>query len=330
MTLIPLVPGKTEVQLTARGRANKVPPALLEAPGGLYPLKSAAFEVDEYRIMSGWPVPIPDCDIQIQCLVSAEGDVIGNRDSPTALTTNAAMRWVADDSYYDELTGQWSPIQGGVGPWLTSPDSAPTLYNDYEYTIGNERFVNMTVLNFDSDTADYMWNDLSLFMGGTSGYTVLMVMSPNSIYGNNTDVVENALWSPDDTTVADPSKNWASFGVRSQAAWLTTESTPAQVGVPLGNGLANNAPTYLVLVVSRPQTTLYAASGPSNVQIKALASGSTPVPLSTRFWLGKSPFPNTSTVDMALLDLSIYGDPLSRTDVVNEITALSTVYGGDS
>ena len=62
---------------------------LLNVPGGLYPLKSAAFEVDEYRIMAGWPVPVPDCDIRIQCLVSAEGDVLGNRDSPTALITEA-------------------------------------------------------------------------------------------------------------------------------------------------------------------------------------------------------------------------------------------------
>jgi hypothetical protein len=323
MAQVPVVPGKTEVQVTARGRANKIPPQLLDVPGGLYPLKSAAFEVDEYRIMSGWPIPVPDCDIQIEVLVSAEGDVLGNRDAPTALTTEAGMRWVADDSYFDQVTCEWTPIQGHVSPWVSTPDHLPTLITDFEYRFGDERFVGMTALNFDSDTADYMWNDLGLFMGGTSGYTVLMVLSPSSVYGN-ADVVENALWCPADLT-----GNWVSLTVRSQSIWMTTESKPAQQGVPITNALSSTAPTYLAMVVSRPQTTLYAASGPSKVLHRALAAGAVPVPLNTSFWLGNSPSVGASTMDMALLDLSIYGDALSRADVVNEITTLAKVYGGD-
>jgi hypothetical protein len=35
-------------------------------------------------------------------------------------------------------------------------------------------------------------------------------------------------------------------------------------------------------------------------------------------------------MDMALMDLSIYGKPLTKAQVVAEITTLSTVYGGDS
>jgi len=324
MAQVPVVPGKTEVQVTARGKANRIPPALREVPGGLFPLKSAAFEVDEYRIMSGWPVPVPDCDIQIDCLVSAEGDILGNRDAPTALVTDAEMRWVADSSYYDQVTCQWSPIQGHVTPWTSTPDHLPTLLTDFEYRYGDERFVGMSALNFDSDTTDYMWNDLGLFMGGTSGYTVLMVLSPNSVYGN-TDVEENALWCPDELT-----GNWVSFTVRSQGIWMTTESQSPQQGVAISNALSDTAPTYLAMVVDRPRTTLYAASGPSRVLHRALAAGSAPVPLNTSFWLGNSPSPGASTMDMVLMDLSIYGDALSKTDVVNEFTTLATVYGGDT
>lgn len=325
MTQVPITPGKTEVQLLARGRANKIPPRLLEVPGGLYPMKSAAYEVDEYRIMSGWPVPVPDADIRIQCLVSAEGDVLGNRDAPTALTTNADMRWVADVNYYDQTTLQWTPIQGHVPPWETTPEHAPSLITDYEYRIGDERFIEMTALNFDSNTTDYMWNDLSLVMGGTSGYTVLMVISPNSIYGNDEDVTDNALWGPDSTD-----GSWVSFAVKNQAVYMTTESMPEQKGVAIGNALSSTAPTYLALVVSRPQTTLYAASGSSRVLVKALAAGRVPESLSTRFWLGNNPSPTSATMDMALLDLGIYGNPLTKSEVVAEITTLSTVYGGDT
>ena len=325
MAIVSAVPGHTEAQLTARGRAHRIPPALLQAPGGLYPLKSAAFEVDEYRIMAGWPVPVPDCDIRIECLVSAEGDVLGNRDAPTALLTGADMRWVADSSYYDQISGQWTPIQGSSGPWLTTPESAPTLVTDYEYAVGDERFVGMSALNFDSNTGDYMWNNLDLTMGGVLGYTVLMVMSPNSIYGNDDTVESNALWGPDSID-----GNWVMFTVKDQAIWMTTEEQPAQKGVPFGNALASTAPTYVALVVNRPLTTLYAASGPSRVLKRSLAAGAAPEPLSTRFWLGNGPFLDAATMDMALLDLGIYGNPLSRAQVTAEIAALSSVYGGDT
>src|ERR1044072_2518341 len=118
MADVSMVPGRTEIQLTARGRASRIPPEIRDVPGGLYPLMSSGWEVDEYRLMAGWavagrgcgirvggladewrlragwPVPVPDCDIRIECLVSAEGDILSNRDSPTALITNATMRWV--------------------------------------------------------------------------------------------------------------------------------------------------------------------------------------------------------------------------------------------
>ena len=325
MASVPIKPGKTEVQLTAHGRANRIPPLLANVPGGLHPLMSAAYEVDEYRIMSGWPVPVPDHDIRIECLVSAEGDKLGNRDAPTALLTNADMRWVADTNYYDQTSLLWSAIQGNVSPWQTDTDHAPSLITDYEYRVGDERFVDMTALNFDSNTTDYMWNNLDLIMGGTYGYTVIMVMSPNSIYGNDAAVVDNALWGPDSTD-----GSWVMFTVNDQAVFMTTEGIPAQKGVALGNGLDSSAPTYLAMVVGRPQTTLYAASGPSRVLAKSLPAGEAQQPLSTRFWLGNGPFSTSATMDMALLDLGIYGNPLTRTEVVSEFTLLNGVYGGDT
>ena len=322
MTQLFPVPGKTEIQLTARGRGQRVPQELRDVPGGLYPLMSAAFEIDEYRMMSGWPVPVPDCDIRIDCLVTGDGAVLTERTDPMALVTTADLRWVADDAYYDQITGQWAAIQGSA-VWEGAPENLPTLVNDYEYTIGDERFNNMKGLNFDSDTHDYLSINLDLIMGGTSGYTVIMVVSPNSIYGNNTDVIENALWGPQDTDGA-----WVDFTLRDQSVFMTTESLPTQQGVAIGNALSAEAPYYLVLVVQRPMTTLYAASGPGNVASKPLAAGQSETPLSTRFWLGNSPAPACATTDMMLLDLSIYGNPLLQGDVVNEIATLSSVYGG--
>ena len=343
MAQVPIVPGNTDIQLKAVGRGHKVPPELLEMPGGLYPLKSAAFEVDEYRLMAGWPVPVPDCDIQVQCLATADGALLGNRDSPLALTTAADMRWVADSDYYDQISYQWLPIQGDPSPWLTSSDSAPTLVTDYEYRNGDERFTSMTALNFDSNTSDYMWNDLGQFMGGTTGYTVIMAMSPNSIYGNDPTITSHGLWGPDPGgPLWDPDHPptdfaWVLFTLSNQAVNLRTESHTEQQGVAFGNALSGTAPTYLALVVNRPpdpagrpMVTLYAASGSSSVHHKALVAQGAPGPLSASFWLGNGPFPGVGTADMALFDLGIYANPLTADQVVAEITALSTVYGGDS
>lgn len=325
MAVVPVVPGRTKVSLTGRGRATWIPPEVLDVPGGLYPLMSAAFEVDEYRIKDGWPVPVPDLDIRIDCLVSAEGAVLGNRDEPTALVTGADMRWVADTNFFDQITGQWTPIQSNVSPWKSTPATMPSLITDYEYRFGDERFVGMTALNFDSDTADCMTNDLSLSMGGTMGYTLIMVMSPNSIYGNDPTVYENALWGPQTTD-----GNWVMFTVRGQEVWMTTEEEQPQMGVAIGNALASTAPCYVAMVVNRPTTTLYAAVGPAQILSKSLAAGAAPEPLSTRFWLGNAPFPQTATVDMALLDLGIYGNPLTAAEVATEFSELSKVYGGET
>src|SRR5262245_16251736 len=194
MTLVKVVLGPTEIQLTATGKANRIPPMLSDIPGGLYPLQSAAFEVDQYRIMSGWPVSVPQCDIQIDCLVNGSGMTLSNRPGPTEVATNADLRWVADVDYYNEETLLWRPMQSDSSPWESSTDHNPTLVTNYEYRFGDDRFTDVTALNFDSDTADYMFIDLDLSLGGTSGYTLIMVANLNSIYGNNTAVKDNALW----------------------------------------------------------------------------------------------------------------------------------------
>ena len=234
---------------------------------------------------------------------------------------------MADSSYYDTTTLTWTAMQGDISPWRSSEGSSPTLITDYEYRVGDERFVDMTALNFDSDTGDYMWNDLALAMGGTSGYTVIMVLSPNSVYGNNEDAIANALWGPPDV---EKEGSWTAFSVTDRAVWMTTDEEPAQKGVAIGDQLNLSAPTYLALVVGRPQTSLYAAVGPSQVRVKSLVGGPDPVPQRSDFLLGSGPLATTETMDMALLDLGVYANQLSISQVRREFASLSQVYGGDT
>src|SRR5262245_25688426 len=103
--------GTTGVTLAARAKGRKIPPALLQVPGGLYPMYSAAYEVDEYRLLNGWPTAVPPLDIRIHCLVSADGEKLTVRDSPLGVVTEASYRWVADFNYYDPIALQWTPVQ---------------------------------------------------------------------------------------------------------------------------------------------------------------------------------------------------------------------------
>lgn len=327
MAIKQMKPGATAISATAITKAGVVPKQIRELPGGLYPLHSAAFEMDEYRIMAGWPVPLPAYDIRIQTMMTADGTVVADRDPPTSLTTNADMRWIADSSYWDLTSLRWAPIQGEVPPWTASPGSDPTLITDYEYVVEDERFVEMTCLNFDSDTRDYLANDLNLVMGGSNGYTVIWVLSPNSVYGNNDDIPANGLWGP--MTNADTPPGWFSLTIRGNYVYLQNDSSPDMRGVTIGMGQRSNAPMYLAMVVGRPQATLYAASGPSSIRSRRIPTWEGDHALRGDFWLGRTPL-TPGTADMALFDLGIYGDMLTAAQVGAEFASLSTIYGGDT
>jgi hypothetical protein len=334
MAVIAVKAGYTNVTAGVTARPGVVPPALKEAPGGLYPLKSSAWEIDEYRILSGWPVPVPDYDIHCEVMVSADdGSTLDNRDAAAGIVTGADLRWLADDSYWDQTSLTWTALQGEAPPWTAAANRTPTLVTDYDYAIDDERFTSMTVLNFDSDTKDYLACDLGGIMGGSLGYTVIMVLNPNSIYGDDPTVVEKALWGPPytgDPAHPYPNTNWVMFSIRERAICMTTERSPRQVGPSIGDFLATDRPCYVALVVRRPTTAIYVATGPSNIRLKSLAvNGRASDTMDTRFWLGDAAATDSGTMDMALFDLGIYANPLTQTEVKTEFGLLSQAYGGD-
>lgn len=338
MAAVTLNPGLTEIVHAAAVNVNSVPPQATEAPGGLYPMVARAFEMDEYRIMAGWPVPVPPVDIRSETLCSTDGELLADRDDPTGVLTGALIRWVADPTLYDETALVWRPAQNSTGTvinWTTSVSYAPTLINDYQYRVGDERFTH-NALNFDSDSSQHMWADFTPTIGGASGYTLIMVMSPNSTYGNNVGVPYNGIWSPGGATpvgstfVEDPGSYWMSVTAQGYYLYLQTESSDRTRGISIQPGLNSSAPTMIAVVFDRPETFFYVGPGPSSIRVKSIPTGDTPVPLNNSYVLGRSTGDVLHTADMALLDLGLYADRLSATDVANEFAILSQVYGGDS
>jgi hypothetical protein len=325
------------VVLEAQARLSENPPQATVAPGGLYPLHAAAYEVDEYRIMAGWPVPVPPYEIRANTMISAIGEVFAQRSDPTSVVTDATVRWVADADYYSVTDLKWRPLS--VGPlnmdWGTSGNYAPVLIPEYEYRVKNERFYR-TALNFDSDTRKHMWLDMSGVMGGLSGYTVIMVMSPNSQYGNNLSVPYNGLWCPGrpspgtDTFTEDTGDSWMGITMQGQYLYLETESKERTRGISINPALNDNAPMYLAMVFQRPDVVFYVGEGPSSVRVKTLPSGeAAATSLNGEIVLGRTTGDVLHTADMALFDLGIYTKLLTATEVAAEFSKLSQAYGGD-
>jgi hypothetical protein len=336
VTNVHLIPGQIAVEATASARVNLINQTAAGAPGGLYPLHSRTFVLDEYRLLSGWPVPVPPYDIRATVNISAVGEVVSYREDPTAYQTGAVFRWVADSQFVDPSTLEWKSFQGHLS-FQTSVEFSPVLMDDYEYRIKSERF-HRTVLNFDSDEKSHMWLDLGPTLGGAAGYTLLFVMSPLSAYGNNSDVPYNGLWCPGRPTgVPDgggdvdetQEPHWFSITQMGQYLYHETEEVSNIRTVPISPELQSSAPMYLAVVVGRPTTTFYAGSGPANLRTANVRAGTNAVPLHDFVVLGRSHGDVNHTMDMALFEVGIYANQLTPLEVISEVATLARTYGGD-
>ncbi len=334
--MVRLRPTPVEITLAAEMRLNEDAPQVYEAPGGLYPLRSRAFELEEYRLMAGWPVPQPRYDIHANPMVSGAGSTFTDRVTPNNIKTGALTRWIPDPVYYDTAALRWRPVQDQTTGifWQSSVNPMPTLITDYTYRLGTEVFVRQA-LNFDSDASKHLWADLTATLGGSAGYTVIMVMSPNSVYGNDETVPFNGLWCPGypspgtQTFTEPPFEHYVSMTMEGTYLYYEDENTPRTRTLSMANGLNSNAPMYLAMVFTRPQFSIYVGEGPSSIRVKSIPAGTvSPVPLDGHVTLGRTPGDILHTADMALLDLGVYGEELSPTRIQTEFSLLAQSYGG--
>jgi len=333
MTVKNLRPGKTQVTAKGRGSVHKKTKDQVDPPGGLYPIRMSAWATDDFRIANGWPVSIPDYDIKARTLVSAEGEVLAYREQARDVVTSADLRWIADDEYYNLTDLQWYPHQAETPiNWSTSAEYAPTYLSDYEYELRSEVFV-QEALNFDSDSTEHMWTDLTQALGGVAGYTVIFSVSPSSAYGNNLETPYAGLWCPGQPTVEPmseaPEGGWVSLTLQGNTLYLQTDQTRRKPAMPISDLLSTAAPVMIAMVIDRPYISLYAGRGPSGVTKVRVDSGSDVVPMDGRVVLGRSNGDLLHTADMTLMEINLYSEILTGEEVRDEFSLLSSIYGGD-
>lgn len=335
MTIKYFQAGATSIVASARGTMHTIPPQLENIPGGLYPLKMAVWNTDEYRIANGWPVPVPTYDIRAKAVVSAQGEVIESREDPRSVITGATVRWVSDSDTYDETELTWYPIQGESLVWETAPNYAPTFITEYEYLVNNEIFL-QDALNFDSDSFEHMWANVDPVLGGGNSYTVIMVGAMNSVYGNNLTVPYSGLWCPGQPTPApgevmaeDPVDGWVSLTLQGNTLYLESDQSARKPALGISHLVSATQPFIVAMVVSRPTTTLYAGVGPSSIITSSVNIGKDVKPMEGQVVLGRTNGDILHTADMALMDLGFYSDVLTATQIKSEFSTLSAIYGGD-
>lgn len=329
-----MVPGNVDITTAGQAFASTWRTSSDDMPGGLFPMHTINYNVDEWRIKNGWPVAVPSYEIRSSTMLDITGEVLAIREPNTAVQTNALMRWIPDPTYYDETSLRWNPFYNGTESdisWYTSVDYAPVLVEDYEYRVGDERFT-AQALNFDSDTRNHMWADFTASIGGSPGYTVIMVMSPNSVYGN-ADSPYNGIWYPGgptpvgDTFTEEPGEYWQGLSVQGRYFYTESESKPRTRVRSISTELETNAPAYVAIVFARPETTIYVGPGPASIRQGTGQVGNRGT-MSSQVVLGRTTGDVLHTADMALLDLNIYANRLSPGEIADEFAILSACYGG--
>jgi len=328
--------GKVDILTQARVNGRYIPKQISELPGGLYPMRMAYWETDPYRIANGWPTAEPAYDIHASTKIVATGEVLAYREQARGVETGAPVRWIADDDLYDTTVLRWGPYQSEMAiNWITSPEYAPTYIDDYEYVVNEESFT-AAALNFDADSFEHMWADLGPMLAGASGYSVVMCLSLNSVYGNNLAVPYSGLWCPGTPTpapgqamVEKPNGGWISLTLQGTSLYLETDQSKRTNVLSVSDLLSSTAPIMIGMTVGRPYTTIYAGRGPSNIRRASVNIGDQVVPLDSRVVLGRTNGNILHTADMAMLDLGIYPDRLSAQEMKSEFATLSSVYGSD-
>jgi len=150
-----------------------------------------------------------------------------------------------------------------------------------------------------------------------------MVMSPNSIFDNNVDIPYNGLLCP-----KSKAGDYFDLTMQGNYLWLESESTDRIRAISINPSVRASAPSYIALVMDRPQATFYVGSGPDSVRVQRFPSGKTGANMVLNMYLGRSTEDLDHTADMALFDLGIYPDRLTPGEIHDEFAILARAFGG--
>lgn len=318
MTVHHIRTGATKIDLLARGTARIKRDSVLEAAGGLFPYRHSVWDMDPWRMGNGWPQSVPECDISGKVIISCEGEVLADREQPRGIQTSAVARWTADDELWEQDIFRWYPVHSSVPVFFEgfSGDS-PVLDLEYEYRVGNEVFLQPGLV-FDADAGNYLMADLGSTVGGTYGYSMIMVASLNTPDSRQD---YGTIWAHEH------SSGWVILSIQGNALYLQSDGAPRKMVLQIADLLSSSQPLMLALVMGRPFAKVYACAGPSVISSGKIETGTEYVAMNPVVRLGNDDEGHQS--DMTVFDLGVYQDQLTDAQVREEFAILSSAFGGD-
>lgn len=299
----------------------------------LVPYNMAHYRLGEFRMRNGWPVEVPPYDVRAHALTSVSGDRLTYRPAPAQVITQAAVRWIAGDSY-DTTALKWRPSVGFPGwTWESAAEFAPTAIEEYSYRVDREIVVR-PALHFNEDAHQHMWSNFAGAMTSATSFSFLMVLNLNSSASADTATPNwSGILSPGHptpggaTTFAEPVVG-SSFAI--QVRGKTLFANPDQTGFKQMYSIApmmeRTAPCYLGVTVTPPYLYVYAGNGPSTLRYAMVECGTDATTMA--FVLGRSTGTLLHGADMSVFDLGFYVDPLTKEQMVSQVAVLAGSYGG--
>lgn len=312
------------VRSNLSAKAHRLPPMDID----IVPLRLVAYDIDSYRIKKGWPEAVPSIDVRARCVVSLEGLKQTYRTDPEGMETNADVRWIANPDFYDQADLIWRPIQDKYGfQWITSPDYAPELVEEYTYQAGNE-LITRTCLNFDSANRDHFWANF----GSTSlpGFTFSLVASLRSPEGKNMGLLCPGLPTPlTDEFPEEMEPKTASLKLSGHTLTVGMDSGRDREVMEIGGWMSKQAPLFIFLVVQPPAGHIYVAQGALTQRVGTFDTGKTGE-FNLNYVLGRGTGDLYETADMAVFETGFYASALTKSEVSQEVATFSSMYGGSN
>lgn len=306
-------------------KAHRLPPPDID----IIPLRLVAYDIDSYRMKKGWPQQVPEIDVRARSVISLEGLKAAYRLDPYSMETGADVRWIAHPDYYDQADLIWRAHQDTYGgfQWVTSPDYAPTLEEEYTYQAGNE-LLTRTCLNFDSGNRDHFWGNFG--STNVSGFTFGLVVSLRSPEGKSMGLLCPGQATPllDEFDEPMESKN-AALMLSGHTLTVSMDAGRDRDVIEIGGWMSKQAPLFIFMVVHPPGGEIYVAQGSRTQRVETFNAGE-PGTFDLNYVLGRTNGSVLETADMAVFEVNFYANSLDRNEISNEVSTLSSIYGGSN
>ena len=256
------------------------------------PIRVKALVPDDFLLYKGRPtVPLAWC--RSRALATIDGTAVSDQRPVQSqlgdLEAKMFARFYAAPSYYDTVTGTWTPSSSrGVQYYFTSPPGMSPSLEGIDYTKQHEIIrPNCLLFSYADYLSAHFTNSAQVATAGFTMYLVGLVQGTDTgcllAFDNGFEIAHNS------------------------AVFLTTDQRSYDY-FPGGMSIQQMTPFYLVLSVNQQQVKVFLSSGTGNLYSKTTYVADPT--WNFNFMIGKSFGKNPGYAQISLMDFGIFDYPM--------------------